>query len=345
MPGLAQIQMTVMNDPNLPSKLELLKGGTLFSTLGEKELEVVARNSEFYSFKRDDIIFHAGSYGAGLYLIRNGEVVINKLRDDNETVVIARFIHGESFGELDLLENRLMTATARAATDTTLLIFPRRGMNFQDLLSRHSTISSRLLHELLMVIAGRIRNTNRLISEKSPWVEDLKKLLYYDKLTGLFNRTFLEEELDSQLPGYGASTSLIMIKPDNFKTINDTWGHDIGDKALRHMASFIKSRVRGPDIPVRYRGDEFAVLLPGNGMKDAVAFSEDVRNLFSRLRFDHITEGESVSVTVSIGIASYPDHAGNLRDLIRACFNKMFEARENGGDRIACAGAEPERSA
>ncbi|OHD70155.1 MAG: hypothetical protein A2W19_05035 [Spirochaetes bacterium RBG_16_49_21] len=327
-----------MDDPNLATKLELLKRGTLFAALGERELAIVARNSEFYSFKKDDVIFHAGSYGAGLYIIKEGTVAINKLRDDNETVAIARFIQGESFGELDFLENRLMTATAQAESDAILLIFPLRGMRFQDLLSRHPKISARILHELLAIIAGRIRGANRLISEKSPWVQELKRLLYYDKLTGLYNRTFLEEDLPAQLPGYGMTTSLIMIKPDNFKAINDAYGHESGDKALRHMASFIKSHLREQDIAVRYRGDEFAVILPGTDMPGAIGFSEQVCRLFSRITFDHITGGVPIMLTASIGIAAYPDHAGNLRDLVRACFNKMFEARERGGDRIACAG-------
>jgi diguanylate cyclase (GGDEF)-like protein len=321
------------------TKIELLKGVSLFSTLKERELAVIAQNSEFYTFNKDEVIFHAGSYSSGLYVINEGAVLITKLRDDNETVTIARFIRGEAFGELDLLEEGLMNATARAETDATLLMFPSRGMRFQEILSRHSTISSQILHELLAIIMGRIRSTNRLVSEKSQWVEDLRKQLFYDKLTGMYNRTFLEEEFPAQLRESGPVTSIIMVKPDNFKIINDTCGHETGDKALRYMAYCIKSQLRESDIPVRYRGDEFALIFPGTDMAKSINFAEHVRLLFSKLKFGHLTGDMHVVITVSIGVAVFPDHASDMKELVRACFHKMFEARERGGNQILCAGS------
>ena len=327
-----------MEDTNLSIKCELLKNASLFSTLKGSELAIIAQNSEFYVFKEGDVIFHAGSYGSGLYIIKEGSVLISKQREDLETVVIARFIQGECFGELDLLEDRLMTATARAESDTVLLIFPLRGMRFQDILNRHSKISAQILRELLAIITIRIRNTNRLVSEKSQWVQDLKNQLFHDKLTGMYNRVFLDEEFPVQLHDYGPETAIIMVKPDNFKDINDTYGHEIGDKALHFMAYCIKSQLREQDIPVRYRGDEFAVIFPGTDMDKAANFAEHIRMLFSKLQFDHITGGIPVMVTVSIGIAAYPDHANDVSELVRTCFNKMFEARESGGNRILRAG-------
>jgi diguanylate cyclase len=323
-----------MDDTNLSPKIELLKGTGLFATLHEAELAIIARNSAFYSFKEGDVVFHAGSHIDGLFIIKDGSVVISKQRDDQENVIIARFIRGECFGELDLLEDRLMTATARAETDADLLMFPLRGISFQDLLSRHSNISAQLLYKLLNIITGRIRATNRLLYEKSQWVQDLKNQLFYDKLTGMYNRIFLEEEFPSQLPDFGPETAIIMIKPDNFKAINDNCGHDIGDKALRFMAYCIKSQIRDQDIPLRYRGDEFAVIFPGTDIEKAAKFAEHIRLLFSKLKFDHITGGISIIVTASIGVAVFPGKTGDVFDLIRACFDKMFEARESGGDRI-----------
>ncbi len=323
-----------MNDSNLLSKIELLRGTGLFATLHEDELATIGRNSEFYSFKDGDVVFQAGSHIGGLFIIKDGSVVISKQRDDGENVVIARFIRGESFGELDMLEDRQMTATARADADTALLMFPLKGMHFQEVLSRHSNISAQILHKLLNIITGRIRATNRLLSEKSQWVQELKSQLYSDKLTGMYNRIFMEEEFPAQLPDMGPHTTIIMMKPDNFKAINDNYGHDVGDKALRYMAFCVKSQIRDKDIPIRYRGDEFVVILPGTDMEKAATFAEHIRVLFKKLKFDHITGGMSIIMTVSIGLAEYPGKAGDVFDLVRACFDKMFEARESGGDRI-----------
>ncbi|MBN2160478.1 MAG: GGDEF domain-containing protein [Spirochaetes bacterium] len=325
-------------DKNLKAKRDLLRGVSLFATLKGRELGVVAANSEFYSYRKGDVIFSEGRFGDGLYVIRDGEVLITKQRPDNETMTIAQFIAGESFGEMDLLENREMTATARAETDATILVFPARGIRFQDLLSRHPEISARILHELLAFTAGRIRSTNRIISEKSPWVRDLKEQLYRDKLTGLYNRTYLDEEFPRQLPDYGSQSAIIMIKPDNFKSINDRCGHEAGDKALRLIAFSIRSQIRDADVAVRYRGDEFAVILPGTGAEGAARVADQMRLLISRLNFDHITGGPGFSVTVSVGVAAYPLHAPDAKRLVGLCFNRMFGARDSGGDRIVMEG-------
>ncbi|OHD63014.1 MAG: hypothetical protein A2176_09305 [Spirochaetes bacterium RBG_13_51_14] len=326
--------MDAGNDTNLAAKLELLRGVSFFAALREQGLIVVAQNSEFYTFSKGEAIFSEGGCGDRLYTIREGEVLITKKREDGETVNLAQFIRGESFGEMDLLENRALTASATAETDVTLLVFPARGTRFEDVLSRHPGISAQILHELLAVIAGRIRNTNRLISEKSQWVRDLKRQLYYDKLTGLLNRAFINEEFPAQLADYGPTTAMIMIKPDNFKAINDAYGHDAGDMALRLIAFSIRSQLRQQDIAVRYRGDEFAVVFPGTDLDTALVFAEQMRVLIRRLSFDHITGGAAFTVTASIGAAAYPGHARSAGDLVGICFDRMFAARESGGDRV-----------
>ncbi len=325
--------MNTVHDNELAGKISLLKGVSIFTTLAENELGVVAQNSELCSYRKGDIIFREGSYGDGLYVIKEGEVLITKQRDDNVTMNIAQFITGENFGEMDLLENRVMSATARADTDAILLVFPARGTKFQDVLARYPDMSARILHELMAAIAGRIRGTNRLISEKSQWVNDLKQQLYYDKLTGLYNRTFLDEEFPRQLYDYGPVSSLIMIKPDNFKAINDRCGHEAGDRALKLIAYGIKSHIRDEDIAVRYRGDEFTVILPGADLGAALNCADHLRLQLKNLNFDQITGGGFVT-TVSIGAAEYPAHGRDPEKLLETTFNRMFAARESGGNSI-----------
>jgi diguanylate cyclase len=325
--------MNTVHDKELAGKIHLLKGVSIFTSLDEKELDVVAQNSEFYSYRKGDVIFQEGSYSDGLYVIREGEVLITKQRADDETMNIAQFIPGESFGEMDLLENRVMSASAKAEKDAVLLIFPSRGTKFRDVLGRYPEISARILHELMAAIAGRIRGTNRLISEKSQWVDDLKQQLYSDKLTGLYNRTFLDEEFPRQIHEYGPTLSMLMIKPDSFKAINDNCGHEAGDKALKLIAYGIKSHIGNEDIAVRFRGDEFAVVLPGESMGAALACAERLRTQLNNLNFDHITGG-GFSTTVSIGVAEYPGHGGSPKRLVETCFNRMFAARESGGNRV-----------
>ncbi|MBN2038744.1 MAG: GGDEF domain-containing protein [Spirochaetes bacterium] len=321
----------------LDEKIQLLRNASLFSKLREVELEIVAAYSEYYPFKKGEVIFNEGGNAEELYVIKEGEILITRQKKNKGSIDVARLISNEFFGELNLFVRTPRTATATAIRDTTLLTFPMKEVDFKDVLQKHPEISARILHKFLAIIAGRIRNTNTMISEKTPWIRDLRRQLFSDKLTGLYNRTYVEEDLVSLLPKYGESTSLIMIKPDNFKEINDKFGHDAGDKVLRLIAIFLQSILRESDIGIRYRGDELAALLPDTETGSAMKMAEDIRSTITEMDISNATDGKLAKITVSVGVATYPYHATNSIMLADRAHEKMFEAREKGGNRIICA--------
>lgn len=314
-------------------KIQLLKNVNLFSKLQEHELEVVARYSDYYSFRKGTVIFAQGSSDDELHIIKEGEVVITRSSGDRDTD-LARFIEGECFGELDLLDDTPRTVSALAEKDSVLLIFPMKEVSFEEVLQKHSEIFSRILHKLLIMIAGRIRSTNNLVSERSPWLEDLRKQLYIDKLTGLHNRSYLEEDLANLLPQMGETSSMIVIKPDNFKQINDAYGHDSGDRVLRMLADTVRSSLRSEDYGIRYRGDEFALLFPDTDISKAAQVGEELRRAVEGIDTTSATEGKEIVLTASVGIASYPDHARDLKSLVEKSFALMLRARGDGGNRV-----------
>ncbi len=325
-------------------KVSLLKNVSLFSKLKDHELETVARYSGYRSFPQGESIFHEGNVAEELYIIRSGEVVISKRAgedDESKVVDIARFVEGDYFGELGMLDSKPRNETATATRDTTLLIFPDRSVKFRDLIVEQPAVFAQILHKLLAIVAGRIRTTNNLVSEKSPWMQDLRRQLLGDELTGLYNRLFLDEELAALLPGYGAETSLLMIKPDNFKLINDTYGHDAGDRVLKQLAEAIRTSLRPGDVPVRYRGNEIGAVLPGTPTEKAAAIAEALRLVVPTMDIAGATGGNKIVVTVSIGLATYPRHADNHKRLVELAFEKMFQAREEGGDRVSVARSDP----
>ena len=321
---------------DIQDKMELLKKVDFFSSLKDKELSVVASYSQYYNFKSGDLVFKQGSQKEELYIIKEGEVSISKSGENNGGVELARFISNEFFGELDLLDNTPRTADATAEKETTLLIFPRKDVLFHDILQEHPGISALILHKLLATIAGRIRTVNSHISDNTPWIIELRKRLLKDKLTGLYNRTYLDDDFKTLVKEHeGDHVSLILVKPDNFKHINDTFGHDTGDKVLKTMAGVVRSAIRSKDVALRYRGDEFAVILPGTGKKAASNVSERIRTMISDI--DLSIENPDFKITVSIGITTYPEHADNTETLLEKTVQMMLEARNNGGDRIVCA--------
>ncbi|HSV98271.1 MAG TPA: GGDEF domain-containing protein [Spirochaetota bacterium] len=312
----------------MDDRLEMLKNVSLFSKLKESELGVIARYSEYANLAAGSVVFRESDSADALFVVQSGEISIN--RDaEGESTCIATFIEGETFGEFDLFENSQRTATAIAEKDSVILRFPSAGTRFSELLLRHGEMAARILHRFLATVAGRIRYTNSLISEKTRWVEDLRKQIHYDKLTGLYNRSYLDEEVMPMLNrGEGAFT-VIVIKPDNFKEINDNYGHGAGDRVLKMLAQAFSGAIGFKNIGIRYRGDEFLCVLPDAGI--AVELAGRLHEAFRSVDAAGVTGDADFRMTASVGIALCPDHCG-CADSVRTAFEKMLEARNSGGN-------------
>ncbi len=326
----------IMTDPNVNERINLLGKMEIFSTLERNELEIVAYNSQVVRYRKGSLIFTEDSPGNELFVIKEGEVLITRHRGDDD-IDIAQFIAGESFGEWDLIGNTPRDATAVAMRDSDLLVFPREGMTFPMFLQKYPKMSARMTYKLLAIITERIRKTQRMISEKTRWVRDLKKQMLVDKLTGLYNMYYLLEEYDELRAPSGRPLALLIIKPDNFKDINDRFGHEAGDKILILMSIFIQSVLRDTDTAVRFQGDEFAAVLLGTGREEAIAMARDLGVVMHGIDIGEITGDPGVKITVSIGISLRPAHGLDAPTLAQSARDAMFRARCKGGNRIAAA--------
>jgi diguanylate cyclase (GGDEF)-like protein/PAS domain S-box-containing protein len=157
-----------------------------------------------------------------------------------------------------------------------------------------------------------------------------------DPLTGLFNRRRLEEELSSQLASsrrYGTTGALLVLDLDHFKPVNDTFGHQAGDLVLKAVGDVLRSSTRETDVPARFGGDEFVVLLPhadaGGAQVCAGKLLERIGGLSTEFRNDRIRVG------VSIGVALFPDHGSTPEELFAAADQALYRAKEAGRNRIS----------
>jgi diguanylate cyclase (GGDEF)-like protein len=156
--------------------------------------------------------------------------------------------------------------------------------------------------------------------EKARLMEQIQALAVTDGLTGLYNYRAFQERLKEEIERgsrYGHACSLLMADMDNFKRVNDTYGHLVGDTALKAIAGALKSQVRNVDLCARYGGEEFAILLPETDKKGALVIAERVRAGVENLPL-HTPDDQDLSLTVSIGVASYPLDADNPQVLLRA---------------------------
>ncbi len=309
-----------------------LRRSELFSSLDDDELEAVAADSSACRFPALSSIFEPGSPGEALYIVVEGRVSIGG--DKPQGPVIAELVQGDSFGELELLSSRPRNARASAATDSLLIRFPREGSGFEAIQAKNPALSARILEECLASVARRIRHANSLLKDNSPWVQELRRQAYADKLTGLNNKAFLEERLAELVSAKGGRLALLMFKPDNFKEINDSYGHEAGDATLVALAGELARSIGEGDAAARYLGNELAVILPG---RDRAAALEEARRLQSRLKgidLGPLIGGAALRLGLSFGIALYPEHGAKAEDLIEAVRGLPLVGRERGGNLI-----------
>ena len=157
---------------------------------------------------------------------------------------------------------------------------------------------------------------------------------YTDSLTEVFNRRAFEEfgrKFIEKMMSIGKPVSVLMIDIDNFKEVNDKFGHQVGDMVLSGIAKTIKEALRDSDMVFRYGGEEFVVILPGTGLKGAVKAAENVRRRVEMTKF--MINDREVSLTVSIGVAEVKKGEGVDRLIDRADRN-LYEAKRRGKNRV-----------
>lgn len=160
-----------------------------------------------------------------------------------------------------------------------------------------------------------------------------------DDHTCLYNMRYLHEALDRELAGAqreGYEISMIFLDLDHFKSINDTHGHLCGSKTLKEVGSLVKSLTRPGDIPVRYGGDEFVILMPRTNKRDALGFAQFVRDRLNSHDFLS-EEGLNLRLTASFGLATYPADASDKNGIIGLADAAMYKIKESTRDGIMTA--------
>lgn len=326
-------------------KVKILRNVNIFSKLSDKALQVLAEHSEFYEINPEHALFRSGTKETGLGILIEGELIVTKTVKNSageaRTIEVARYVSGDSFGELDLIKEETVRETdITAAVHSTVLIFPKKTDCLRDLLDKYPNILGKMLAEFMKMVASRIRETNTLIAQNEPWVREIRRQVSVDKLTGLFNASRLEEEIEHNLESEIPGGALILFKPDNFKDINDTFGHEIGDRVLKLMGVEIRNTIGNEGITCRYKGNEIGCFLPGSDTGKAVRTAEKVRGMISSRDISEFTGTTEIRIILSAGITVFNDPNKDGQNLIEDARRKVFTARKAGGNRIILAEEE-----
>ncbi|MCP3848629.1 MAG: sensor domain-containing diguanylate cyclase [Gammaproteobacteria bacterium] len=181
----------------------------------------------------------------------------------------------------------------------------------------------------------RLCGTHQDISYRKEIEKKLKYQAKHDGLTGLYNRVELEKQFQLEIiraKRYHLKFSVLMIDIDHFKKINDTHGHQIGDQTLKQFSDFLKITLRTTDYIARYGGEEFIIILPETTREKAIKMAERLRLKTTTLIINKADT--NLNITISIGVASYPDSAQSYDKLLEVADAAMYNAKHNGRNRV-----------
>ncbi len=197
------------------------------------------------------------------------------------------------------------------------------------------------MRSVALDLSKKLDSSTREVSLLSESLQRTQSEALLDSLTGLKNRRGLEMAIEDLMRDQSglAGSALLLVDIDGFKSINDTFGHVLGDKVIRSIAHVLQTSIKGRDVAARLAGDEFAVLLPQTTLAGAATLAEQIRESVARGRIHRADGRESVGeVTLSVGVA-VAGQGESMDEFIERADAAMSEAKHSGRNRVSLASA------
>lgn len=302
------------------SHAELLAKVPLFSHLASEHLGRIAAATREEEFPEGAEIVSLGEAGHTMYVLLEGRVEV-LYPGRSQDLTFARLDAGDFFGEMALLNDEPRSASVRAMTPVRVLAIEKD--DFRSLVEE----STQAALALLEALSYRIRSVGVQAG-------DLHEQSLRDGLTGLLNRRAFHGRLEEEVgraQRYGEQFSLLILDVDQFKLLNDTFGHDAGDEVLRWIGRILMEHTRTADAPFRIGGEEFAIMAPAAPPETAVSIAERLRATFAEA---HPPLERDTTVTISVGYATCPDHARRAESLFHLADQAVLRAKAAGRNRV-----------
>ncbi len=318
--------------------IDLLRHAELFSQLSAEDLSYIVGRSSAHRIPADSCLFRPGELAAAFFVVARGSVRVFRLRESGAAELMGLFVPGDALGDFDFARGASYDAWAESEGETEIIRFPAEGFSLEDMAQERPDIVARLKLRSLAMIASRLRSTNKLISENAPWVRELRRQAYEDPTTGLWTRTFLDEELTAIL---AAPLAIVVLKPQRFKDLVDARGHAAGDEAMVRLAAVLKDLIRllGRGWALRLRSNETALVVPELPLKQAQELAVSVRERVAAIRPFTAKDGfAAFHFEATVAWAVWPLDGGDWGNLLTAVHTDCLAAWKTEDTRLVHTG-------
>lgn len=314
---------------NSDYKRSLLEGLELFQGVDAEDVQELLQTCDRRDLDEGELLLSPHEKNEHVFIVLAGSVNVHV--GAPETPILATMEVGACVGEMSIIEDRDPSAFVVGAEPTHLLVI------HQSVLWEMVNASHEFAKNLLVVLSERVRSHNHVIADSYGELRKFERHATTDALTGLSNRHTMEEAFLREIQRCEQDeepVSLVMIDVDNFKKFNDMFGHIAGDRVLSAVAIILRAQFRPDDLLVRYGGDEFAVLLPGVDLKQALIIADRVRLAVSGETGDGTDSLIQIPIKISMGIAELQP-GDTIDKLIRDADAALYRAKHAGRNAIS----------
>jgi diguanylate cyclase (GGDEF)-like protein len=318
----------------MKSSVAFLRSIEILSSLEETELEALDNLFHLVAVEPGETLFGQNDPGDAVFVVEEGRIVSSVTGTDGNQIEVAEFGPGDFFGEMAIFDRSPRSATCTAKEHSELLCLSEDDFLAFEEASPGAAI--KVMRRMLRTTAERLENSGVFLSEMVQWGDSARKRAVTDEMTGLFNRRFIDEALSEQLAHAqtaGTPLSLVMADLDDFTSINNDYGHEVGDEVIKSVVPVLRRHFRESDLLARYGGDEFIFLLPETPAEEAHQICEAVCREVAALDVLAGLDGSLTRVTTSQGIASYPHHGRTVKAIREAADSALYDAKEQGRNR------------